>query len=487
MTEAPPDAADRSAERRAVAIALIVTVAGFALRFANLTVESIWIDENASITQASLDFVGMLRATAHDNYPPLHNMFLFASLRLFGDGEFGARFPSAVFGALTVPVMFAIGRELFRRVAGLVAAILFAVAPFQLDYAQEARMYSLLAFCAALSLYAFLVMLRRPTLATAGAYVLATAAMLYTHFYALFTLGVENLFFLLLLVSRRERAGRRLLRWIAIQAVVLALFLPWLRFLLRRSAAIQGDFWIPPPTLDNTLSFFRVFAGGDMLVWVELALIVIAVAAMVWSRRAAAGPHHTGDGGWALTYAEKIVLLILWLIVPVALGHALSLVLQPFLMVRYVIAASLAWYLLVAAGVVVLSGGNVIAAGVLTALLLGLTLPKLQAFYAEPRKHDWRAAVGYIRERLAPGDVILANPYFESAMALYYARGVPLVVTGYPGKGERGVEGAGRRWILSEVASDECWSAQPGPIGKVRQLLDRRIFFQAAVCLYAER
>jgi 4-amino-4-deoxy-L-arabinose transferase-like glycosyltransferase len=461
---------------------LVATVLAAALRFYNLSAESIWYDESISIQQASLRFGEMIRATWNDNYPPLHNIFLFPSLRLFDGIEFSARLPSVFFGVLTVPAIYAAGRELFGRSAGVAAAILVAAAPFQIEYAQEARMYSILAFFAALSFWLLLRDLRLARRWTAIAYVLATAVMLYTQFYALFALFVENLFFLVVLLTHGGGRGRRLIRWVILQLAVIILFLPWLPSLLDRSKAIQGNFWIPIPTLDTLKSYLFVFAGSSRVLYAGLAVIAVAVLALSARRWRTDAELSVAPDGIDLSYFERLLLPALWLLVPMALGYALSHVLQPFLMVRYVIAASLGLYLLMAAGVAALSRGRTAIAAALSVGVVALNLQALGAFYSEPRKHDWRGATALVLADLKPGDVVLPNPYYEDVPIRLYARGTPLTIVAYPGD----AGGAGRRWVVSEVANDECWADKPGPVGSVRPLLQRTILYQAAVCLYGE-
>ena len=70
-------------------------------------------------------------------------------------GEWTLRFPSVVFGVLTVPLMWAVGRRLMGRGAGVAAAWLTAVHPLYVYYAQEARMYTQLVFLSILAGYLF--------------------------------------------------------------------------------------------------------------------------------------------------------------------------------------------------------------------------------------------------------------------------------------------------------------------------------------------
>jgi outer membrane biosynthesis protein TonB len=89
-----------------------------------------------------------------DQHPPLYYALLHGWMRLVGDSEFAVRTLSALFGTLTVPVIYRLARRIAGKTAGLLAALILAVSPFHVRFAQEARMYTLLALEAALALYA---------------------------------------------------------------------------------------------------------------------------------------------------------------------------------------------------------------------------------------------------------------------------------------------------------------------------------------------
>ncbi|WP_423066857.1 glycosyltransferase family 39 protein [Devosia sp. CN2-171] len=78
----------------------------------------------------------LIDRTARDNYPPLHNIFLFAVTHTFGDSEFWLRLPSVVFGTLTIPAVYWVGCKPHSRRAGLFAAAILSLAAFHVDYSQ---------------------------------------------------------------------------------------------------------------------------------------------------------------------------------------------------------------------------------------------------------------------------------------------------------------------------------------------------------------
>ena len=93
-----------------------------------------------------------IRAT--DVHPPLHHVVLWATVRGIGDGELAVRIPSLIVGALVVPMLFVLGRELYGRRTALIAAGLGAVSPLLVWYSQEARMYGILTLLSLVNVWA---------------------------------------------------------------------------------------------------------------------------------------------------------------------------------------------------------------------------------------------------------------------------------------------------------------------------------------------
>jgi len=68
------------------------------------------------------------------------------SARIFGLNEFAIRFPSVIFGALTVLAVYLLGKELFSENVGLVAAILTTFLKIEILWSRQARPYQALQF-----------------------------------------------------------------------------------------------------------------------------------------------------------------------------------------------------------------------------------------------------------------------------------------------------------------------------------------------------
>ena len=124
-------------------ILLVLLATG--LRFYRLDAQSLWNDEGASVALAQRDLATITRDAARDIHPPLYYWLLSGWVRFSGTSEAAVRSLSALLGVVLVALTYALGRLVAGRWIGLAAAFLGAINPFQVYYAQEARMYMLLA------------------------------------------------------------------------------------------------------------------------------------------------------------------------------------------------------------------------------------------------------------------------------------------------------------------------------------------------------
>jgi mannosyltransferase len=195
---------------RVVAALLAVTALSVLLRTGGLDA-GFWIDEAIAVGIASHDpgeIPGLLR---QDGSPPLYYLLLHAWIGLVGTGEAATRSLSLVFAALAVPAAWWAASVVGGRRAGALAAATVAVCPFLTYYAQEARMYTLVAVLSLVATAAFTR--RRPV-----ALVVSLTLLLYTHTWGVFLFAAFGVVWLV-----RDRGHGGLL----VGAAVAALYLPW--------------------------------------------------------------------------------------------------------------------------------------------------------------------------------------------------------------------------------------------------------------------
>jgi hypothetical protein len=130
---------------------------GLVLRVATLDAHSLWYDEVLSIetAQRGLNAIFTDRFGWMLNQPPLHYILVWLSVQPVDPVTTSmlARLPSALAGSLTVLVVYGLGKELFGRAQGIIAALLVALSTVSLTYSQDLRPYAILTFLTTLSVY----------------------------------------------------------------------------------------------------------------------------------------------------------------------------------------------------------------------------------------------------------------------------------------------------------------------------------------------
>src|SRR3974377_728910 len=175
-----------AAQRRDTRIMLWVIVAlGAWLRLRGLQAKSFWLDEIPSIVIARMPGVSFWRHLwTEEGNMALYYVMLRPWLQIHL-GEATVRLLSVLPGIAGIPVMYLLGRRLFGRGAGLLAALLLAISPCAVVYSQEARGYSWLLLGTLVSTYLFARLIERPTYAMAFAYALAAGVTFYFHYFGL--------------------------------------------------------------------------------------------------------------------------------------------------------------------------------------------------------------------------------------------------------------------------------------------------------------
>lgn len=406
---------------------ILVFIVGLCLRLYDLGTESIWYDESISIAVAKLGLIQQYKWSflQNDNNPLFYYEFLHFWIKIFGDSEFASRLPSALFGAFSVIMIFFVGKSLYNRNVGIVAALLLAVSDFHIKYSQEARSYSLLALLALLSIYFFLKLIRSGNRWYLIGYVISSLLMIYTHYYGFFILAAQNIFFFAYYLRNKRLGEITLKKWIKLLVLLGVLYLPGFFLFLKHTVAIQGGFWLPPPNLMGLIKTFILYSGSITLCVILVLFSLFAVFGYgriedKLTRDKKSEPAEDNSDELNLSNNSRIYILLLWLFVPILLPYLISLISTPVLLFRYTIAASMAFYLLAARGIEMTGKKLIMLVSVL--IILVLSSFSLHTYYNNVDKYQWREAVGYIEEKASTGDYIAVFPLFEIESANYYKK-----------------------------------------------------------------
>ncbi|HIC94835.1 MAG TPA: hypothetical protein EYP09_11410 [Anaerolineae bacterium] len=416
------------------ALLLALIALAFARGVCGLGSQSLWWDESLSLYRATHDPLFILsnrivlsdtvnEVVTIDNHPPLYFLLLHLFVRLGGDSEFTLRFPSLIFSVLTVPLLYAVGRYLFDRPTGLLAALFGAVSPLYLWYSHEARMYTMLTFWGLLSFYTLLRSLsglERKDLLARATYVLSSVAMVSTHYLGFLVLLSELAIYL---ASLRRAGWRR----VAISAgVVIALALP---------LACYGLLTLPQGDLPG----FRYIPLRELLRDVansfSLGISVSARRATIfhWAFRAVFLAGLFVVARRAFHPSLKALSTLAYLVIPLLSMYLLSFVRPAYMNIRHLMMASPPFYLILAAGLAAIRKKWPLALAACLALMLAGTAYSTQQYFFNQKyaKDDHRAWGEYLKAHVQPGDVVVVDPPHIAQLYLYYAdSGLPW--TGLP-------------------------------------------------------
>src|SRR5664279_4587476 len=259
-----------------------ITLLAAALRLSTLGLQSFWYDEAFTpvhVLHPSL--WATLRSVVHtENTPPLWYVLAWADSRVMGTGAIALRLPSALAGIATVPVAWAISRELASRRAAILFAAIVAVNPLFVWYSQEARAYGLFVLLAAMAMLCFLRAEGDPTPRHMAAFALSGAAALLTHYFAVFLL-IPMVLWLLRGWSARSSASRR-----AALSAIGALVLVGLALLPLISAqGGHGTQWIGRWPISERLQaipqyFLTGYSGAPLGHGVELLVALVVLSGL---------------------------------------------------------------------------------------------------------------------------------------------------------------------------------------------------------------
>lgn len=369
------------AQRRDTRIILWgIVVLGAALRLYALNAKSFWLDEIASVVIARMPANSFWYwLWTNEGNMALYYVMLRPWLEIHL-GEATVRLLSVLPGIASVPVMYLVGRRLFGRGVGLLAALFLTLSTCSVVYSQEARGYSWLLLGVITSTYLFVQLIERPVSATACAYALAAGVTFYFHYFGLLV-PLAHAVSLAALPKERRPWGRLLS--VCAMLVVFAAPVLWM---IHTQPARHLD-WVQRPSLLEAYHlgvFLAAESGkgvGPLLLVVELVLIVLFFRTMMARRK-------VGDARDFWNYA----LVASGLLTPVIFSVLVS-VMRPVFFHRFLIICLPAWLLAVAVGALALTKlRNRILA---IAAVCALSLISTAGSYSRMRE-DWRGVTNFL-------------------------------------------------------------------------------------------
>ncbi len=382
--------------------AVAILGVGLLVRLAGLGVELLWYDEAFTAYLVRLPFPNMMQVIAGDVHPPGHYLVVRAVAALLGRSALALRLPSVVFGALSGLLLYHLLRDSAGPRAGVIAGLLFALMPAQVNYAQEARPY-------AMAVWAVLLAARGVQTDRWIQAALGVALALYTLNLSVFYLAPLGVWALL-------KDWRLALRAFGAAGVC---YLPWLPNLLGQAGMVGASYWLPPPHPGALLygllfSTFYVQQVPPLTGQVALVAVGLTVLALIALRR---------------DLRELAFLLVMALLPPI-LMFAISLVWSPVFIERALLPAGAFLVGLWAAGIDRLRWQVAIPVGLVAVPALAISLGGYYTYRPVPNQFEFSEPMAVIDAGWQPGDVIYHGSLVSYIQLEYYRPGSNLLAAG---------------------------------------------------------
>lgn len=398
-----------------------ILLTALALRLYKLERSSLWLDELMQVAAARSRWLAVPKgALGHPGAAPLDYLITHFVYYYIGRSEGILRLPAVLWGVLSVATVYFLGKRMFDKTTGFLAAALLTILPSHVYYSQEMRPYSLAALMVLLATFAFYHALGRNTRGAWALYGLTLVVGMYAHYYVA-VVGILHGAYIVLMALAKRLPWKRLLPYVAAAGAAGLLFLPYVMadqfrdartFRMPSMGTLLGAPFVSPGVtyrfaLTHPLTWFALLVWAGACVGLLLSIrgrtdacSNMGLLSLVVLGGMASVPAL--DYMASYFFATRQFLPYTPLLVLVASEAALTLVRAA--------ARRLGWVArldTVAAGAAIL----------LTVFAIGTLFGSLSATYRY-RKEDWKSASRYLLQYADPSDAVVArHPYFGAFYA----------------------------------------------------------------------
>lgn len=294
-----------------------ITLLGALVRIVGLGSEPFWLDEahTANFTTLTLGELWSFDPVYNRANPPGYIVLMKAWAQISRSEEW-FRASSVIAGVITIPLLYLICARMGNRRAGIVAALVLALAGYQVRYSQEARAYAILTMLVGIVILAVVQLvtqpdgdvaqqvrrrvkeqkvsgqgLRRPITWTDvawPAYGLAAGLALHMHNTSLTIPLAASLGVSVWWLNARPKPPRFIRNWVLANLLAIAVWAPWIPGFLKQLERVSNSFWATGPTWETAVRDFAILAKGDVgemwpivnTPWID-ALVLGGVAVLV--------------------------------------------------------------------------------------------------------------------------------------------------------------------------------------------------------------
>jgi uncharacterized membrane protein len=396
----------------------LVLIFGALIRFSGLGHKQLWLDELIQAVRSSpSSFLGVLKSVADDRaQAPLDYVIQHYLARILGQSEFALRFHAALFGTLTILVLYHLVRSVFDERVALITSILYAVYPLHHTYSQESRPYALFTLLTVCSYLLFWHLLSGGKGNTWLTYVVVNTLLFYANYFGMFVIFSQLVLVCTLLAPRVSESLPEIrkvrlafaFKLLAAVAVSIALFTPWIVMGIGTNLVYS-----PLPEHFGFKLFLRfVKELSDRSFPLSIVLIAFAILGVLKLRAEIRFGH--------------LSFLLCWFLLPIPFIFLLLYIEDYFFAIRQVLFATPALFMLISLGILYLSEIAAEAKGIREAnvvrsavALVGLMSITQIGLHFPDRREDLKGTGQFLKQNMSAGDVVIA-PGLGNVLSFYF-------------------------------------------------------------------
>lgn len=231
---------------------------------------SLWFDEAYSVGMSNRNFIDIWDIGKNDVHPVFYYWCLHILNLIFGNNILIYR----LFSAMCISILGILGfthvRKDFGEKTGLLFSFFVYFLPVNSVYSGEIRMYTLAALLVSVTaIYAYRIYKENTKCNIKNWIIFAifSLASAYTHYYALMSIGLINLFLLITYIKEyiKDKKLTKNMKAFLISAVSqVLLYIPWVLALLKQIGQVSNNFWIGIHFPGSFIEFFTFPFTGNL-------------------------------------------------------------------------------------------------------------------------------------------------------------------------------------------------------------------------------
>jgi uncharacterized membrane protein len=373
----------------------------FIWKYFHVGARDICLDEPFTIFHAQDSLINILKLPSQNEpTPPLFMLLLHFWIKLFGISAQSVRFLPILFNALTVVIIYLIGKRFFNIWSGITASALFIFSTLHFFFGADTRTYSMLSFATASSLYYILSIQRNPeNRKFIIGLIVSNLILIYGHYFGLLVIFMQLLVAILFL--NKKNVFRKIFTGLVITGV---LYIPMISILIKQFFVSKKGTWLSPPKSVDYIHELQWFLNSEnsfkMMYFILGAGLILAIFSKIKKEQ-----------------VRDIFILFIWWFIPYSLMFIASYKI-PMFTNRYILFNSIGFYLFIAVAISYFYQKIKFTGPIISIALIVVTYMHMFTRDFAPRK--LKETTTFIKTQMNDSTSIIIYPYWADLGFVYH-------------------------------------------------------------------